>query len=358
MSNCPQCDENLKKAHDAGSPWNLCTDPNACNDTNYYMHSFCNCTGQFNQYPFVQNGKCMNGPGTLIPNGEYECYCCCSCYSYGMRIAVTDTTAKTIQDLNVNDTVLVAKDASLKTWTEEPVSFSSGTGADASNSFINIHFGDQKTGMHISSQYFVSELITPEQADAYYSILSTAPNNFIGEDGLVNLAMVQQANELVLSELLAVSTQVASWIFAILKLDPNYLMVSRVQPLLMRDGTLKQAEKLVPGKDALVCKDGSATPLISIEISLLEKGVHYIATSLEQATSLDGHLLLSNGIVIGDYATLIAMNTPGNPLEDLYKNDPALGTVKYGVENPRLLVTPTGAYVKPRKPTDDPSKKS
>lgn len=357
MSNCTQCDENLKKAHDAGSTWNLCTDPNICYD-NYYMHSFCNCTGMFAGPPYVQNGKCMTPPGSLIAVVDKTCYCCCNCYSYGMRVAVTDTTAKNIQDLNVNDTVLVAKDASLKTWAEEPVSFSSGTGADASNSFINIHFGDQKTGMHISSQYFVSELITPGQADAYYNILSTAPNNFIAEDGLVNMAMVQQSNELVLSELLGVSTQVAGWIFAILKLDTNYLMVSRVQPLLMRDGTLKQAEKLVPGKDVLVCKDGSSTPLISIEISLLEKGVHYIATSTENATSLDGHLLLSNGIVIGDYATLIAMNTPGNPLEDQYKNDPALGTKEYGAENPQLLVTPTGAYVKSQKPTDDPNKKS
>lgn len=354
MSNCPQCDENLKKAHDAGSTWNFCTDPNACNDTNYYLHSFCTCTGQFNQYPYVQNGKCMNGPGTLIPviSGTGGCYCCCFCYTYGMRVAVTNTTAKATQDLNVNDTVLVAKDSSLKTWTEEPVLFSSGTGADAGNSFINIHFGDRSTGLHLSPQFFVSEDVTLEQAEAYYTILSTPPNNFIGADGVVNLTMVTRATSSIMEQLLMASAAVANRIFAILSTDPNYLLVPRVQPLLMQDGSLKQAEKLVPGKDFLVDKDGNHVPILSLEEITQEKGVHHVATSTDAATSLDGHLLQTNGIVTGDYATLIAMTTPGNPLEDKYRTDPAFGSEAYRKANPQLLITDTGAYVKSQKDPD------
>ena len=346
MSNCTECDENIKKAHEAGQTWNLCSG-DQCNNQPDIMHQYCNCTGQFAVYPYVQNGICMAGPGTLIPNMQDQCFCCCSCYYMsGTPIAVSKDAVKPAQDFNTNDMVWVAEDASLKTWTQKPVLFSSGTGADSSNSFIKVSFGERNLNICVAPKSFVSESVTEEQADAYYTILSNPPNNFIGKGGVVNQTMVSNAGSFVIAQLLAVEPMVAASIYNILDPAPNYLLVTSSQPFLMKDGTLKQADKLVPGKDVLVCEDGSTTPLISLETGIFQQSIHHIATSLEKATSLDGHLLLANGIVIGDYATQMAMSAPNDPIGDKYSNDPAFGTKVYGDTNPQLLITPSGAYTK------------
>ncbi len=94
--------------------------------------------------------------------------------------------------------------------------------------------------------------------------------------------------------------------------DPKYILVSSAQPFLMPDKSLKQAQKLVPGKDLLVMEDGRSCPIFSLEAGIFNKGIHHVATSLQPAQHLNGHLMLANGVVIGDYATMLNMRS-GNP---------------------------------------------
>ncbi|AOM78412.1 hypothetical protein [Pedobacter steynii] len=341
MSNWPECDAALAASQASGDPWGYCTVIH-CDDTISYGHQFCNCTGQFERLKV--NGVCPNGIGSLIPIADPGCYCCCSCFAYGTPIAVSESVTKAVQDFVINDPVWVATDASLKKWVQKPVLFSSGTGAHGKNRLIKIHFGDQKTGITVRPEDFVSKFVTRAQADAYFKILSTPPNNFIGIDGLVNLMMVRNANSDVISKLLAVPAVVGERIFHILNADSSYLLVTGIQPFLMKDGTLKQAQKLVPGKDVLLLEDGSTTPIVSLEVGMFEKGVHHIATSTERATSLDGHLLLANGIVVGDYSTQISLTSKNGLLNDAHVDAPVFGTKAYSEANTHLSTTPFGAY--------------
>jgi hypothetical protein len=344
MSNCPECDANLKRVHDSGSTWNFCTEAQ-CQDISSYIHAYCNCLGQFSVYPFVQNGICMTGPGDLIPIADPGCFCCCNCMISDTSIAISKDAVKTSHDFNINDMVWVAKDASLKKWIQKPVLFSSGTGAHTENRFIKIHFDSGNTGIKITAKSFISESISAKQSANYYKILSTAPNNFIGKGGVVNQAMVSETGTSVLSRLLGTDIGQAETIYHILNPAPKHVIVIPRQPFLMKDGTLKQADKLVPGKDVLVGEDGSAMPVISVEAGLFKKAIHHIATSVEKARSLNGHLLLANGVVIGDYATLIGMTTKNSSLEDRYSEHPALGSKEYNEVNAHLITTPLSAHI-------------
>ncbi len=93
--------------------------------------------------------------------------------------------------------------------------------------------------------------------------------------------------------------------------DPKYILVSSAQPFLMPDKSLKQAQKLVPGKDLLVMGDGTTCSIMSLEVAIFHKGAHHVATSLRPAENLNGHLMLANGIVIGDYAVMLNMRSGG-----------------------------------------------
>lgn len=341
MSNWPECDAALAASQASGDSWGYCTVIH-CDETISYGHQFCNCTGQFERLKI--GGVCPNGAGSLIPIAVPGCYCCCSCFAYGTPIAVSQAVVKAVQDFVVNDPVWVATDVSLKKWVQKPVMFSSGTGAHGKNKLIKVHFGDQKTGITVRPEDFVSKFVTPEQADTYFKILSTPPNNFIGADGLVNLIMIRNANADVIGKLLAVPAVVSERIYHTLDADSSYLLVTAIQPFLMKDGTLKQAQKLVPGKDVLLLQDGSTTPIVSLEVGMFEKGVHHIATSAERATSLDGHLLLANGIVVGDYSLQISLANKNGLLKDAHVDAPVFGTRAYSEAYPHLSTTPFSAY--------------
>ena len=80
------------------------------------------------------------------------------------------------------------------------------------------------------------------------------------------------------------------------------LAVTMDQLFLMRDGKLKKASTLIPHSDQLIQADGTTVAIQSMSIETFYQGINDIATSGSPAKSLDGHLLLANGIVIGDYA--------------------------------------------------------
>lgn len=343
MSSWPECDASLDRAHGAGSKWNYCTVAH-CDELTSYNHDFCHCGGEFSVYPYVQNGICMTAAGNLIPIADQHCFCCCSCFANDTPIAVTKGSYKAVQNFVVHDPVLVAEGADLKSWVQKPVLFSSGTGVHGQNKLIKVHFGDQTKGVTLTQDSFVSQFINKELSSTYFKILSTAPNDYIDKNGLVNLQRVKTANVDVIAKLLGATVVVAQKIFDILSTDTNYLLVTGIQPFLMKDKTLKQAHKLVPGKDELVREDGSTTPIISLEVGMFHKGVHHIATSNKPAESLDGHLLLANGIVVGDYAAQLSLASSGKSIHDAHADAPTFGTKEYNDQHTHLATTPFSAH--------------
>ena len=79
------------------------------------------------------------------------------------------------------------------------------------------------------------------------------------------------------------------------------VLAHRDQPFLLPDRTLRRAGELVPGVDSLVEADGTPVPVVAVE-EAPEGEAHHLATSRAPATSVDGHLVLANGVVAGDYA--------------------------------------------------------
>jgi hypothetical protein len=83
------------------------------------------------------------------------------------------------------------------------------------------------------------------------------------------------------------------------------VLAHRDQPFLLPDRTLRRAGKLVPGVDSLVEADGTPVPVLAVE-DAPDGEVHHLATSRAPAASVDGHLVLVNGVVAGDYALQLA----------------------------------------------------
>lgn len=348
MSDFPPCDASLARAQqyakDNGYPvWNYCSTLH-CDDNVSYNHQFCYCQGMFNiPSNFNSQGQCINGVGSLIPIASESCYCCCSCFAFDTPIAVSKDMVKAVQDFVVNDPVWVAVDASLKNWIQKPVMFSSGTGPNGQNKLIKIHFGDQIKGVKVTPQVFESAFVSKDMAQKYFEILSTPPNNYIGTDGLVDLVKIRNSDADKICKILGAPMVVAQRIFNILKTDSNYILVTGTQPFLMKDKTLKQAQKLVPGVDVLILADGSSTPIVSLELGMFHKGVHHIATSNMPATSMDGHLMVANGIVVGDYATQLSMQS-NQSLLNAHSDAPIFGTKAYNDTHSHLKANTFSAY--------------
>jgi hypothetical protein len=137
----------------------------------------------------------------------------------------------------------------------------------------------------------------------------------------------------------------------------KYIIANRNQPFLLAERKLKRAAYLVPGQDELLRADGLSVPIRGLEVGTFKKGVHHIATSLEPATSMDGHLILANGVVCGDYALQIANLDANSPhlMVEGHAKLPEFGTRRY-FETYRQLVatnalnTAVGTKLKPADP--------
>ncbi|NEO34970.1 MAG: hypothetical protein F6J90_01080 [Moorea sp. SIOASIH] len=111
---------------------------------------------------------------------------------------------------------------------------------------------------------------------------------------------------------------------------------------LLPSGKLKRAEYLVPGKDQLVSDQGEPVPIHEVSIGEYEGGVHHIATNKEFTGDISGHLLLSEGVVSGDFNLQIHADQLKE--KDLIVNHddlPKIGTSAYEKANTELA---TGHY--------------
>lgn len=84
--------------------------------------------------------------------------------------------------------------------------------------------------------------------------------------------------------------------------NPETIIVTREQLFLLPEQKLKRASRLVPGQDEVTRPDGTTAPILDLTAGTFTTGVHQIATSASTTTNPDGHLLVANGLVCGDYS--------------------------------------------------------
>jgi hypothetical protein len=244
---------------------------------------FCHC-----QPPYPPQNPCpygANSPVVVFDGPSSTCFCCCSCFAYGTKIAQTPDSNKEIQLFTVGEPVLAAGPG--LDWHEATVEFSSG---------VEPHPDYGKTVLVV-----------------YYS----------GPEGERSIVVT-----------------------------PDHVFAVKAAAGV----GIKRAYKLVPGADELVAADGSAVRILGTETAGWNKGLHHIATTNTPATSLDGHLLISDGLVSADWAVQIsdldvgefAAHNQGSEL-------PTLGTAEYeaahsGVAQGRFAAVAPGAAIEHLRP--------
>ncbi|ACV63635.1 Hedgehog/intein hint domain protein [Desulfofarcimen acetoxidans DSM 771] len=120
--------------------------------------------------------------------------------------------------------------------------------------------------------------------------------------------------------------------------ETGSIIVTPDHLFLMPEGKLKRADRLVPGKDQLVSYEGQAVPVHEVHLGEYEGGVHHIATDNSFTGSLNGHLLLSEGVVSGDFNLQIhASELKENYFIDDHDSYPKIGTNEYKEQNTELL---------------------
>lgn len=87
--------------------------------------------------------------------------------------------------------------------------------------------------------------------------------------------------------------------------DNDIMIVTPDQLFMLSDRKLKRADRLIAGKDNLVDQNGKPVAINNIAIGRYKGGIHHISTSLNYNGSPDGHLLLAEGVVIGDFTLQI-----------------------------------------------------
>ena len=107
-------------------------------------------------------------------------------------------------------------------------------------------------------------------------------------------------------------------------------------------GKLKRADRLVPGQDFLVSAEGAPVAINEVSISKRKGGVHHIAIDKEFTGNVDGHLLISEGVVSGDFNLQIyARDLKAQYFADDHDNLPKVGSAHYEKLNRHLQ---SGAY--------------
>lgn len=78
------------------------------------------------------------------------------------------------------------------------------------------------------------------------------------------------------------------------------IVCSPDQLFLLINGKYEKAEKLALGQE-LVNIDGNPVKIVQLNANESQHGVHHIATDAKRSENPNGHLLLSNGVIVGDF---------------------------------------------------------
>jgi hypothetical protein len=97
------------------------------------------------------------------------CYCCCSCFAWGTRVAVAGGQTREIQEVGVGETILTGSldlSAGIQLeWTERTVVFSDGTSPTPEQIVILVRYGEQGEITVTADQPFLLANGTLKRAD-------------------------------------------------------------------------------------------------------------------------------------------------------------------------------------------------
>ncbi|MFQ1702413.1 hypothetical protein ACJ5NV_17650 [Loktanella agnita] len=113
--------------------------------------------------------------------------------------------------------------------------------------------------------------------------------------------------------------------------NPEVVLTTRDQLFMVQDGRLKRASRLIPEHDHLTRADGSLAPILSLSSGVYKRGLHHISTSSTPTTDVEGHLMIANGVVVGDYSLQITDlgNAAAHLMVDGHDDLPEFGTQDY-----------------------------
>src|ERR671932_823858 len=132
--------------------------------------------------------------------------------------------------------------------------------------------------------------------------------------------------------------------------ETGIIIVTPDHLFLMPNGKLKRADRLVPGVDYLVSSEGQPVAINEVSIGEYTGGVHHIATNKEFTGDLNGHLLISEGVVSGDFNLQIhAAQLKESHFVDDHDNLPKVGTPQYEAQNADLVRGTYAAFQTPEK---------
>jgi hypothetical protein len=86
--------------------------------------------------------------------------------------------------------------------------------------------------------------------------------------------------------------------------DFPYFICDTNLPFLLPNGKYTRADKLIPGQK-IVDKNGKPLLIEDLSIKNYNGNVHHISTNVKWDNTPNGHLLLANGIVVGDFTLQI-----------------------------------------------------
>ena len=107
------------------------------------------------------------------------------------------------------------------------------------------------------------------------------------------------------------------------------LICTQDQPFLLSNGKYTTSSRLVPG-DKLVDKDGNDVEVVFVSMGNYNGAVHHIAAVELWNKNPDGHLILTGGVVAGDFEFQLNFDSlPSDRKVDNYDKLPRIGTAEY-----------------------------
>jgi hypothetical protein len=288
--------DNFKK----GTPFYLVCPDRHCTDNidiSPAAHQYCQCKDiNGNQIPNctpkqalepIQASVCMNvktkqyngfSSRACINQGsdwyQLTCFCCCSCFANGTLIAIPGPAGvKKIEDFQANiDSVSTAK-------------------IDTSSSEIKLIWE--------SSRVCFSQGTGPDGHQS--NMISLTYDNPEFKDGTY-----------------------------------KSIICTPDQLFLLSTGKLKRADQLSPSEHMLVNKNGEKVAIHEVAHGEYIGGVHHIATDRKFTSELNNHLILSEGVVSGDFTLQINTDNIHSYLCDDHYTAPKVGSVEYIANNTNL----------------------
>jgi hypothetical protein len=115
------------------------------------------------------------------------------------------------------------------------------------------------------------------------------------------------------------------------------MVASTDQPLMLADGSLTTASRVVPGRDRLMGVEGEQLDVTYAGLGEREDVAYYLATQESWSGSIDDHLIQADGVVAGDFTLQVHFaEVPEEQRVPGWSSLPRIGTPEYEQANPQL----------------------